>query len=56
MVRLNIHFLDAESKAEMLAMVEVDGVLSYTLPGTLGLHEEYPLELYREILVFLETT
>jgi pimeloyl-ACP methyl ester carboxylesterase len=45
-----------KSKAEMLAMVEVDGVLSYTLPGTLGLHEEYPLELYREILVFLVKT
>jgi pimeloyl-ACP methyl ester carboxylesterase len=45
-----------KSKAEMLAMVEVNGVVSYTLPGTLGLHEEYPLELYREILVFLVKT
>jgi pimeloyl-ACP methyl ester carboxylesterase len=42
-----------KSKAEMLAMSEVINVSSCNLPGTLGLHEEYPIELYREILPFL---
>jgi pimeloyl-ACP methyl ester carboxylesterase len=42
-----------KSKAEMLAMAEVTNVTSCNLPGTLGLHEEYPIELYREILPFL---
>lgn len=42
-----------KSKAEMLALVAVPNVVSHTLPGTLGLHEEYPEELYRVILPFL---
>ena len=42
-----------KSKAEMLALAEVDGVTSFTLPGTLGLHEEYPSELYTVIEPFL---
>ena len=42
-----------KSKAEMLALSEVTNVISHTLPGTLGLHEEYPTELYEVILPFL---
>jgi pimeloyl-ACP methyl ester carboxylesterase len=42
-----------KSTAEMLALAEVPGVTSCTLPGTLGLHEEYPLELYNAIHPFL---
>ena len=42
-----------KSKAEMLALSEVTNVISHTLPGTLGLHEEYPAELYEAILPFL---
>ncbi len=42
-----------KSKAEMLALAEVSGVTSCTLPGTLGLHEEYPRELYTVIQPFL---
>ncbi len=42
-----------KSKAEMFALAEVSGVTSYTLPGTLGLHEEYPQELYTVIQPFL---
>lgn len=42
-----------KSKAEMLALSEVTNVISHTLPGTLGLHEEYPAELYEVILPFL---
>jgi pimeloyl-ACP methyl ester carboxylesterase len=42
-----------KSKAEMLAFTEVANVLSCTLPGTLGLHEEYPTELYNAISPFL---
>jgi pimeloyl-ACP methyl ester carboxylesterase len=42
-----------KSKAEMLALAEVAGVTSFTLPGTLGLHEEYPSELYTVIEPFL---
>ena len=42
-----------KSKAEMLAFAEVDRVTSCTLPGTLGLHEEYPRELAAQILPFL---
>jgi pimeloyl-ACP methyl ester carboxylesterase len=45
-----------KSKAEMLAMIAVANVTNCMLPGTLGLHEEYPLELYREILAFLVKT
>jgi pimeloyl-ACP methyl ester carboxylesterase len=42
-----------KSKAEMLALAQVAGVTSFTLPGTLGLHEEYPSELYTVIEPFL---
>jgi pimeloyl-ACP methyl ester carboxylesterase len=42
-----------KSQAEMLAFAEVDHVTSCTLPGTLGLHEEYPDELAAAILPFL---
>jgi pimeloyl-ACP methyl ester carboxylesterase len=42
-----------KSKAEMLALAAVPNVISYTLPGTLGMHEEYPAELYDVILPFL---
>lgn len=42
-----------KSKAEMLALAEVDQVISCTLPGTLGLHEEYSRELAAQILPFL---
>ncbi len=42
-----------KSKAEMLAFAEVAQVISCTLPGTLGLHEEYPGELAAQILPFL---
>jgi pimeloyl-ACP methyl ester carboxylesterase len=42
-----------KSKAEMLAFAEIAHVTSCTLPGTLGLHEEYPDELAAEILPFL---
>jgi pimeloyl-ACP methyl ester carboxylesterase len=42
-----------KSKAEMLALSEVSGVTSFTIPGTLGLHEEYPAQLYAAIKQFL---
>ena len=42
-----------KSKAEMLALAEVANINSCTLPGTLGLHEEYPMELYEAIYPFL---
>jgi pimeloyl-ACP methyl ester carboxylesterase len=42
-----------KSKAEMLALAAVPNVISHTLPGTLGLHEEYPAELAEAILPFL---
>ncbi len=42
-----------KSKAEMRALAEVAGVVSVTLPGTLGLHEEYATELYAAIHPFL---
>ena len=42
-----------KSKAEMLAFAGVDRMTSCILPGTLGLHEEYPHELAAEILPFL---
>jgi pimeloyl-ACP methyl ester carboxylesterase len=44
-----------KSTAEMLALAEVPHVISYTLPGTLGMHEEYPDELSDLILPFLTT-
>jgi pimeloyl-ACP methyl ester carboxylesterase len=42
-----------KSKAEMSALAAVAGVTSFTLPGTLGLHEEYASELYTVIEPFL---
>jgi pimeloyl-ACP methyl ester carboxylesterase len=42
-----------KSKAEMFALAEVAGVTSVTLPGTLGMHEEYPIELYEVIHPFI---
>jgi pimeloyl-ACP methyl ester carboxylesterase len=42
-----------KSKAEMLALAAVDHVISHTLTGTLGLHEEYPNELATVILPFI---
>jgi pimeloyl-ACP methyl ester carboxylesterase len=45
-----------KSKAEMLALAAVPNVVSHTLPGTLGLHEEYPEELYRVVLPFLTSS
>jgi pimeloyl-ACP methyl ester carboxylesterase len=44
-----------KSKAEMVAFSEVPHVTSGTLPGTLGLHEEYPHELYCTLIPFLMT-
>jgi pimeloyl-ACP methyl ester carboxylesterase len=38
-----------KSLAEMQALAALPNVVSQTLPGTLGLHEEYPLELDRAI-------
>ena len=42
-----------KSTAEMLALAGVANIKSCTLPGTLGLHEEYPAELYAAIYPFL---
>ncbi len=42
-----------KSKAEMIAFTEVSHVTSCILPGTLGLHEEYPRELHSAVLSFL---
>jgi hypothetical protein len=42
-----------KSKAEMLALAAAPNVVSHVLPGTLGMHEEYPGELYGAILPFL---
>ena len=42
-----------KSTAEMIALAEVPHVISHTLPGTLGMHEEYPAELSEVILPFL---
>jgi pimeloyl-ACP methyl ester carboxylesterase len=45
-----------KSKAEMVALSEVTNVTSCALPGTLGLHEEYPNELHCTLIPFLMTT
>lgn len=42
-----------KSTAEMQALAAVPHIISYALPGTLGMHEEYPSELYEVILPFL---
>jgi pimeloyl-ACP methyl ester carboxylesterase len=44
-----------KSKAEMLAFAEIANVTSCILPGTLGLHEEYPHELHSTVVTFLTT-
>ncbi len=43
----------SKSKAEMYALAALTHVSSFTLPGTLGMHEEYPSKLYDVILPFL---
>jgi hypothetical protein len=45
----------SKSKAEMVALAEVTNETSCTLPGTLGLHEEYPHELHGTLIPFLMT-
>jgi pimeloyl-ACP methyl ester carboxylesterase len=45
-----------KSKAEMLAFAALPHVTSCTLPGTLGLHEEYPAKLHEVILSKLAET
>jgi pimeloyl-ACP methyl ester carboxylesterase len=42
-----------KSTAEMQALAAVPHVVSQTLPGTLGMHEEYSAEIYEAILPFL---
>jgi pimeloyl-ACP methyl ester carboxylesterase len=42
-----------KSTAEMQALAAVPPVISQTLPGTLGMHEEYHAEIYAAILPFL---
>lgn len=42
-----------KSTAEMLAFATAPNVTSCNLPGTLGLHEEYPIELAAQVLPFL---
>ncbi|OUL19235.1 alpha/beta hydrolase [Nostoc sp. T09] len=43
-----------KSKAEMQAMAALLGVSSVVLPGSLGLHEEYPAEVLEAVLPFLK--
>lgn len=43
------------SKQEMEVMAAVPGVESLTLPGTLGMHEEYAAEVAEAVLPFLDT-
>jgi pimeloyl-ACP methyl ester carboxylesterase len=42
-----------KSKAEMQAIAELSEVRTITLPGTLGLHEEYPDKVVEAIVPFL---
>ncbi len=42
------------SKREMEAMAAVPGIQSLTLPGTLGMHEEYAAEVAEAVLPFLD--
>jgi pimeloyl-ACP methyl ester carboxylesterase len=42
-----------KSTAEMQALAAVPHVISQTFPGTLGMHEEYPAEIYEAILPFI---
>ena len=41
------------SKAEMEAITQIPGVQAHTLPGTLGLHEEYASDVVDAVLPFL---
>lgn len=43
-----------KSTAEMQAMAALPGVTSVVLPGSLGLHEEYPAEVLEAVLPFLK--
>ena len=43
-----------QSKAEMEAFANLPGVQSYSIPGSLGLHEEYAGEVAASILPFLQ--
>ncbi|MBW4559712.1 MAG: alpha/beta hydrolase [Mojavia pulchra JT2-VF2] len=43
-----------KSKAEMQAMAALPGVSSVVLPGSLGLHEEYPAAVLEAVLPFLK--
>jgi pimeloyl-ACP methyl ester carboxylesterase len=45
-----------KSQAEMRALAEVPGIVSHSLPGTLGLHEEYAEDLYNAIDPFLTSS
>ncbi|BAY93839.1 MULTISPECIES: alpha/beta fold hydrolase [unclassified Tolypothrix] len=42
-----------KSTAEMQAMAALPGITSVVLPGSLGLHEEYPAEVLEAVLPFL---
>ncbi len=43
------------SKREMEAMAAVPGIQSLTLPGTLGMHEEYAVEVALSVMPFLDS-
>ncbi|MEB3180797.1 MAG: alpha/beta hydrolase [Nostocaceae cyanobacterium] len=42
-----------KSRAEMDALTAISGVLSQVLPGSLGMHEEYPVSICEVVLPFL---
>jgi pimeloyl-ACP methyl ester carboxylesterase len=43
-----------KSKADMEALAALPGVKSAIIPGSLGLHEEYPGVVLQEVLPFLK--
>ncbi len=45
----------SKSRAEMDAIAALPNVLNVTLPGSLGMHEEYPSAIVEAILPFLRT-
>ena len=45
-----------KSRAEMDALTTLPSVQTQILPGSLGLHEEYPVALAQAILPFLQST
>ncbi len=49
-------FAPPYSKREMQAMAAVPGIRSLTLPGTLGMHEEYAVEVALSVLPFLDAS